>query len=134
MELEALLSDHDAASPVVGVVLMVAVTVVLSAVVGTFALGLDETVRTAPPSAQFDFQYDDPELVVVHDGGDRLEGERLRLVSGTTTTDWGGGPVRAGDARTLDRTNGDFARGGTVHVVWVAEGRSSTVRSFHVPA
>lgn len=134
MELEELLPGHDAGSPVVGVVLMVAVTVILSAVIGTFALGLDEAVRTVPPDAQFEFEYDDPELVVVHGGGDRLEGEHLRLVSGTTTTDWGGGPVRAGDARTLDRTDGDFARGDTVHVVWVAEGRSTTVRSFEVPA
>lgn len=134
MELDELLGADDAVSPVVGVVLMVAVTVVLSAAIGTFALGLEEAAGASPPATELAFDYDDPVLEVVHDGGSGVDGERLRLVSGTTTTEWGDGPVRPGDSRTLDRTDGDFARGGTVHVVWVAEGQSVTLRSYEVPA
>ena len=120
MELDEQPPAHDSDPPVMGVVLMVAAAVFLTAAVGTVALGFDGAARPAPPDAEFDVRYDDPELVVVHEGGASLDGERLRLVSTTTATDWGGGPVRAGDARTLDRTDGDFVRDSTVHVVWVA--------------
>ena len=134
MELDELRRADDAVSPVIGVILMVAVTIVLSAAIGTFALGLEEAAQPSPPDAEFAVDYDDPELEVVHDGGDRVDGERLRLVSGTTTTEWGGGTVRPGDSLTLDRTDGDFERGDTVHVVWVADDTSATIRSYDVPA
>ena len=113
---------------------MVAVTVVLSAAIGTFALGLEEATQPSPPAADFAVDYDDPELEVVYEGGSALDGDRLRLVSGTTTTEWGGGTVRLGDSSTLEHTDDDFERGGTVHVVWVADGTSTTVRSDDVPA
>lgn len=134
MDLDELHQADDAVSPVIGVVLMVAVTVVLSAAIGTFALGLEEAAQPSPPVADFAFDYDDPELRVVHDGGAAVDGERLRLVFGTATTEWDGGTVRPGDSQTLDRTDGDFERGGTVHVVWVADGTSTTMRSYDVPA
>ena len=41
-----------AVSPVIGVVLMVAITVILAAVLGTFALGLGDT-RDPAPQASF---------------------------------------------------------------------------------
>ena len=44
MNLKALLADDDAVSPVIGVILMVAITVILAAVIGTFVLGLGESV------------------------------------------------------------------------------------------
>jgi flagellin-like protein len=44
MNLKALLADDDAVSPVIGVILMVAITVILAAVIGTFVLGLGENV------------------------------------------------------------------------------------------
>lgn len=134
MELDELHRTDDAVSPVVGVVLMVAVTVVLSATIGTFALGLEEAARPSPPAAEFDFDYDDPKLEVAYEGDVGVDGERLRLVSGTTTTEWDDGTVRPGDSLTLYRTDGDFERGGTVHVVWIADGTSTTVRSYDVLA
>ena len=36
--------DDDAVSPVIGVILMVAITVILAAVIGTFVLGLGDNV------------------------------------------------------------------------------------------
>jgi len=45
MNLKALLADDDAVSPVIGVILMVAITVILAAVIGTFVLGLGENVN-----------------------------------------------------------------------------------------
>lgn len=134
MQLFDVLRADDAASPVIGIVLMVAVTVVLSAAIGTFALGLESEADQSAPSAQFEFDHDDPELAVVHDGGEPVEGRSLRVVSGSTTVDWDDDTVRHGDSLTLDRSDGDFSRGGTVRVVWVTEGTSSTLETYEVPA
>jgi flagellin-like protein len=50
MELETLFQSEEdrAVSPVIGVILMVAITVILAAVIGTFVLGLGENVETNP--------------------------------------------------------------------------------------
>ena len=40
--------DDDAVSPVIGVILMVAITVILAAVIGTFVLGLGDNVQETP--------------------------------------------------------------------------------------
>jgi len=53
MTLENLLSDDRAVSPVIGVILMVAITVILAAVIGTFVLGLGQNVGNQPPQASF---------------------------------------------------------------------------------
>jgi len=45
MLVKQLLSDDKAVSPVIGVILMVAITVILAAVIGTFVLGLGESVN-----------------------------------------------------------------------------------------
>jgi len=48
MQLKNLLDDDDAVSPVIGVILIVAITVILAAVIGTFVLGLGESVNEEP--------------------------------------------------------------------------------------
>lgn len=50
MELRKLFADEEnrAVSPVIGVILMVAITVILAAVIGTFVLGLGDQVQTSP--------------------------------------------------------------------------------------
>jgi flagellin-like protein len=47
-------NDGRAVSPVIGVILMVAITVILAAVIGTFVLGLGDSVSQAAPQASFD--------------------------------------------------------------------------------
>ncbi|MFB6283967.1 MAG: type IV pilin [Halobacteria archaeon] len=42
------LKEDDAVSPVIGVILMVAITVILAAVIGTFVLGLGNNVQENP--------------------------------------------------------------------------------------
>jgi len=59
MRLKRLLEDDGAVSPVIGVILMVAVTVVLAAVIATFVLGLGEQVSDSVPNTSFEFDYDD---------------------------------------------------------------------------
>ncbi|ELZ93617.1 type IV pilin [Haloferax sulfurifontis] len=54
MNVKHLIRDEDAVSPVIGVILMVAITVILAAVIGTFVLGLRGQTESAPNMA-FDF-------------------------------------------------------------------------------
>lgn len=89
-----LLNDNDAVSPVIGVILMVAITVILAAVIGTFVLGLGNQVSDSTPQASFTFDTTTysptgpaPEfnaIEITHDGGDEIDGTNLNvLVDGT---------------------------------------------------
>jgi flagellin-like protein len=81
MELKALLDDRDAVSPVIGVILMVAITVILAAVIGTFVLGLGDQVSQTTPNTQMSFDYTEGEdLEIRHGGGDDLKNSSVALV------------------------------------------------------
>ena len=72
--------EERAVSPVIGVILMVAITVILAAVIGAFVLGLgDDLGNNAGPQAQLSFDYDTEadELTITHNGGDLLENAAL---------------------------------------------------------
>jgi flagellin-like protein len=58
MQIKQLFNDDQAVSPVIGVILMVAITVILAAVIGTFVLGLGDQVQDSPPSATFSFSVE----------------------------------------------------------------------------
>ena len=83
MNFKQLIADDDAVSPVIGVILMVAITVILAAVIGTFVLGLGDQVQNNAPSAQFSFEYTDngddgnDELQVIHESGPTVDAARL---------------------------------------------------------
>ena len=47
-------ADDRAVSPVIGVILMVAITVILAAVIGTFVLGLGDQLGDTAPQASFE--------------------------------------------------------------------------------
>ena len=54
MNFKRALQDSDrAVSPVIGVILMVAITVILSAVIGTFVLGIGDQLGDSAPQASF---------------------------------------------------------------------------------
>jgi flagellin-like protein len=55
MDLKQFFDDEQAVSPVIGVILMVAITVILAAVIGTFVLGLGDQVQNTTPQASFGF-------------------------------------------------------------------------------
>lgn len=85
-------SNERAVSPVIGVILMVAITVILAAVIGTFVLGLGDQVSQTAPQASITTQDFDTNLNTVtfeHDGGDSLDSTQTEIVvsgdsSGTT--------------------------------------------------
>jgi flagellin-like protein len=138
-------------SPVIGVILMVAITVILAAVIGTFVLGLGDQVQSTSPQASFTFDFTDDtgtsptvdRLEITHDGGDAIPPARLSVVSSDAV---GAGPSNGstGDYETnipFDYTtygiSGDVSAGtsiavsadtgteqindNTIRVVWTSE-------------
>lgn len=92
-------NDDRAVSPVIGVILMVAITVILAAVIGTFVLGLGESAGQAAPQATLSLSAasgagNTGTVTLEHNGGDALHSDRTKVVvessaSGTTTFDAG---------------------------------------------
>ena len=80
MRLRKLVQDDDAVSPVIGVILMVAITVILAAVIASFVLGLGSETQTSP-TAKFNFDYtaSDDELDITHDSGENVLGNELYI-------------------------------------------------------
>ncbi|WP_340100242.1 type IV pilin N-terminal domain-containing protein [Salinibaculum salinum] len=62
-------------SPVIGVILMVAITVILAAVIASFVLGLGPS--EAAPSAQFDFESHDDGLKITKTQGEEIQSNNL---------------------------------------------------------
>jgi flagellin-like protein len=82
-----LMKDERAVSPVIGVILMIAITVVIAAVVASFAYGIIGGVAKAPNAALVFEDADAGKYVVtlVHHGGDTI----TDAFSGTPASDWG---------------------------------------------
>jgi flagellin-like protein len=125
-------ADDDAVSPVIGVILMVAVTVILAAVVGTFVLALGDEGETPAPQAKFTFDEDatNNEITITHDSGDRIEESKVTVVDSEGETaacesgpsDWPDTEITSGDSCTIDGVSGD----GRIRVTWDPEDGSTT--------
>jgi len=80
-KLKAVLDDDRGVSPVIGVILMVAITVILAAVIGTFVLGLGDSLEQAP-QAQLDAVADDgTDMTISHNGGDAIAAGDLKITT-----------------------------------------------------
>ena len=136
MNIKNLFNDDSAVSPVIGVILMVAITVILAAVIGTFVLGLGSNVESVP-SAQFSFDYSGGDVTVTHDGGDSIEASAL-----TVSDDAGGSKawtaatpsvttVSSGDSLTHTLASG----ASEVRVIWNPESgeTSQTLATSQAP-
>jgi flagellin-like protein len=132
-KLKEMLQDDKGVSPVIGVILMVAVTVVLAAVIGSFVFGLGDGLNQPAPSTQIEFDYDasNEKLTVIHDGGETLTASNAGeiIVDGTAETSF---PYSAGDEIA---TGIDAAGGDEVDVVWVSVDGSQTqvLATFEAP-
>lgn len=135
MKLKELLdAEERGVSPVIGVILMVAITVILAAVIGAFVLGLGDQVSNNAPQASFDWEFSNNNASIVHGGGEDIENSTIEItiegdiaypngdsVAAYGSTDWGG-PISTGDEVTLYNggTPGDPLTndGDTIRVVW----------------
>ena len=82
-------TDRSGVSPVIGVILMVAVTVIIAAVIGSTALGLGNEINEQPPQAQWSIEQEPrefhngamkPEITISHNGGDDIDLEHVDVV------------------------------------------------------
>jgi len=72
MQIRELFTDDDAVSPVIGVILMVAITVILAAVIGAFVLGFGGGGPSAP-SVTWESSNDSTNVTFSHGGGDTID-------------------------------------------------------------
>ncbi|APW99964.1 type IV pilin [Halobiforma lacisalsi AJ5] len=88
--------DERAVSPVIGVILMVAITVILAAVIAAFVLDLGDSVGNTAPTANFEWDQDntqtdsDLNVTATITGGESLDGGDLviKTDSGVSATEW----------------------------------------------
>lgn len=73
-------SHGRAVSEVIGVVLMVTITIIVAALVGSFAFGLN-TGSSKSPAATFTFSYDEAndELTIRHETGNQILEDELHI-------------------------------------------------------
>ena len=150
-EIKAKLSSTRAVSPVIGFILMVAITVILAAVIGTFVLGLGQEMNKNAPTAQISFSQasgnDGGKVVTItYDGGDTLKegeislkvdgGDENSLNNGASAWSDGNGEISAGASVTVDSgTSGDdLESDDIVKVVWTSEdgGTSQVIAEYTV--
>lgn len=147
MKIRQLLTDDGAVSPVIGVILMVAITVILAAVIAAFVLGLGDTSDPAPQvSFDYDYTEGDTELVVTVQSGDTFEaGNAAVVVAGSETPLDGGNTgfgatstIGAGDSFTVtsgDDIPTDVNSGDRVDITFTPEdgGESNVIGTFTAP-
>lgn len=153
MDFKQLFDDDRAVSPVIGVILMVAITVILAAVIGTFVLGLGDQVQNDTPRVSFGFETADEKnnVTISHESGDSVQASNLNITAQTTFTESGAtspngtslswtdaggssGDVNAGSSVTIEGENGDFS-GDTIRVVYSSSDsdKTATLGKFEVP-
>ena len=159
MKLKQLLNDDDAVSPVIGVILMVAITVILAAVIATFVLGLGEQVSQTSPNTSFSFDYeevqsdekdswgetaqssnDDAILTITHSGGPNIDATQLGVAGSelhsssktydTTSQYSASDEISAGDSVEYAIKNDD-----RISITWENEEgtESATLQNFIAP-
>jgi flagellin-like protein len=83
MQLRKLAQEDDAVSPVIGVILMVAITVILAAVIASFVLGLGQN-QAVQPNSSFEFDFNESgddrnSLSITLSSGDSVNPEEMYL-------------------------------------------------------
>ncbi|RDZ42497.1 type IV pilin [Haloferax sp. Atlit-10N] len=132
MQIKTMFTESRAVSPVIGVILMVAITVILAAVIGTFVLGLGDQVGDTAPQASFSFNYDSTsgseELTITHESGTAIDEARIVVTDGTTDTSWDetDDKIQAGDDLVIDLSSSPLSGGETYRVVWTSESGSNS--------
>jgi flagellin-like protein len=115
--------DENAVSPVIGVILMVSITVILAAVIGTFVLGLGENLQQTSPNTNFDFDYtagNDATVDITHTGGDSIDADKntLKVVDEAgNSVEFTDSSVSAGDSITFNNVDS----GETIRVIWESQ-------------
>lgn len=130
-------SDERAVTPVVGVALLVGITVILAAVLGTVVLGIGLGPADAP-EATLSFEVVSDEVEITHEGGEKLEKSEI-VIRDTNGTEYElGADIVAGEQTTVVDSNGNPLDLSTTSVekltvVWQSSGGSERVLATFSP-
>lgn len=131
MILKEIFEDESGVSPVIAVVLMVAITVILAAVIGGFVLN-DNPLGDPAPQVSWSYDYDSSTdtVTVLHEDGDEIRDNKLVVrVDGENEEDVDV-PLSGGDEFEVD----DVESGEEVTLVWQNDERTtSTIGSYTAP-
>ena len=162
--LKTLIHDDDSAvSPVIGVILMVAITVILAAVIASFVLGLGDSANDVQPNVQYNTNLDNssgtyeitvntadssanPENFIVS-----VQGQAGAIEDADNQSAWNGpgapwytpgSDMSAGDTFTINLDNqtsgADFGANSDdevkVQIIFQTDDTSSTVETYTVSA
>jgi len=117
-------ADDRAVSPVIGVILMVAITVILAAVIGTFVLGLGDQLGDSAPQASFTVESSNSTTFnITKTGGQAISTDDLVVSVG--------GNIQ--DSATFS-DSGDWQSGTTQTVNVTSQSEAATVRLIHDPS
>jgi len=119
MDLKTLVQDDDAVSPVIGVILMVAITVILAAVIATFVLGLGDSLSNQAPQASFSCDIDGNTVTMT--GGDELD-------PSTITVENGGEVSPEPTTYTAGDTVADSSVTSDTKIIWEDQGQSAVLK------
>lgn len=127
---------------------MVAITVILAAVIGTFVLNLGGNLSTTAPQASYGWAQDGSSVTVTHEGGDSIATSSLafKLNAENSTlnetddsvlaNEWAssGESVTGGDSLTFEEgSSNPFEAGDEFRIIWESDdGGSSSVLTKHV--
>ncbi|MFC6951938.1 type IV pilin N-terminal domain-containing protein [Halorubellus litoreus] len=128
MQLKNLFADEDAVSPVIGVILMVAITVILAAVIGAFVLGIGGSQEQTP---QASFSYEAPSgggaVDVTHQGGDSIDASNIQFGGAVSpAVDPSSTPSEWTAGTTLTASSGTWNPGDSVTVIWSSPSSDSS--------
>jgi len=134
MNIKKFNTDEEAVSPVIGVILMVAITVILAAVIGAFVLDLGSN-QQENVNAGVSFDQSGSEVTIQLTDSGNADGIYLNTDSGdpswvdssgnaqTDKSTAGYALENVGDSVTIDTGSGDFS--GTTEITVIAESGDS---------
>lgn len=126
--------EERAVSPVIAVVLMIAVTVILGAIVAAFSLGMGSSAESTPQASfEYDYTNSTSTLNITHAGGDTLKADNVDvLVDGSSDGgSWGATPVSTGSQYKVSTS---VTGGEEIRIKWIGEdGQTATLGTYEVP-
>ena len=139
MDLKKLFTEERAVSPVIGVILMVAITVILAAVIGAFVLGIGgDQEQTPQATLSIEPGADDSDIDIRHRGGQTLESSEI-TVRLSTDADGAddvevdlGEDLSAGQTLTADVGGGSDSESQNVQVTIIHNPSSGIIRQSTV--
>lgn len=136
-------ASERAVTPVIGIILMVAIAVILATVIGTFAFNLYDKTQDFAPSTRFTFKFDSTangescglkddggpnqgELKIIHESGEKINEEQLTVIDDEgNEASWNACTLTPVSELTAGSTaNPDIDSDDTIRLVWKSENKA----------